>query len=151
MHPYHFPYAYPPMGPAMTLVDDIGKAINGQYQAIHYYGQLAKMAPDAKNRQQIMEIRDDEIKHYETFVHLYGRLTGHYPPVTPPEKPRSYEEGLKFAIEDELETVDFYHSIADRAHDPMIREAFRRAAFDEQQHATMFLYKWVDLIRKADP
>ncbi len=151
MYMHHFPYSYPPMEPNMTLVDDIRKAVNGQYQAIHYYGHLAKMAPDAKNREQIIEIRNDEIHHYETFVHIYRILTGHYPSVTFPEKPRSYEEGLKFSIQDELESVDFYHSIADRAHDPIIREAFRRAAFDEQQHATMFLYKWVDLIRKIDP
>jgi rubrerythrin len=58
--------------------------------------------------------------------------------VTERSSPGNYRQGLKFSIEDELDTVDFYLDISDRASDPPIRRAFKRAALDEQQHAGTF-------------
>jgi rubrerythrin len=52
--------------------------------------------------------------------------------------PDEYGAGLLFAFKDEQNTVDFYLDIADKAADPVMREAFRRAAADEQSHAVWF-------------
>jgi rubrerythrin len=124
-----------------TLVHDIEKAINGEYSAIECYARLANMASNQKERERILEIRQDEVKHYQQFVRIYQSLTGRPPqPKISEECPTVYEKGLEFAIEDEQKTVDFYLEISDTATDPFIKEAFRRAAADEQNHAVWFLY-----------
>ncbi len=140
MHPSHIQYDY-------ALSQDIAKAIIGEYHAINYYADLIALAPDQATKEVFHEIRQDEIKHYHSFLPIYQRLTGQNPQIPSGPRPTNLEEGIKFAIRDELETVDFYNTIADKAHDPMIREAFRRAALDEQQHAGWFTYKWIELFK----
>lgn len=131
------------------LIKDIAKAINGQYSAISCYKQLAKLAPTEEERKRILEIRQDEIRHYHAFSDIYTRLTGQTATPSPIEPcPTNYKEGLKFAIQDEQETVDFYLDIADQAKDKYIQHAFRRAAADEQNHAVWFLYFYTKLCCK---
>lgn len=123
------------------LVRDIEKAINGEYSAINCYAKLAGLASEEKQRQQILEIRQDEIKHFQQFVQIYVGLTGVQPqPKIIEECPNLYLEGLKFALQDEQNTVDFYLDIADETSNQHIREVFRRASADEQNHAVWFLY-----------
>ncbi|MDR6224103.1 ferritin-like domain-containing protein [Desmospora profundinema] len=123
------------------LADKIAKAIDGQYSAIACYGYLASIAPTEEERKQILEIRQDEVRHYQAFSAIYMRLTGrqHHPSITEP-CPQQYREGLEFAFKDEQETTDFYLDIAYQATDPAIRNEFLRAAADEQHHAVWFLY-----------
>ncbi|MTT30681.1 hypothetical protein GMB86_01460 [Terrilactibacillus sp. BCM23-1] len=52
---------------------------------------------------------------------------------------QNYLEVLKFRVEDEQNTVDFYMEIADQSRLPIIKETFQRAAKDEQNHAVWFL------------
>lgn len=123
------------------LLTDIAKAINGQYSAIACYERLAKLAPSDKVRNQIEEIRNDEIRHYQLFTQIYYRISGRQPtPQLSNDCPDGYEEGLHYAFKDEQETVDFYLDIADKADDSWIEKSFRRAAADEQNHAVWFLY-----------
>jgi len=123
------------------LLDDITKAINGEYRSIVCYEQFARLAPDEQIRQQILEIRTDEIRHFQEFSRIYFRLTGRQPmPHISEPCPEEYVAALQFAFRDEQETVDFYHQLADKAGDPEIERAFRRAAADEQNHAVWFLY-----------
>ncbi|WP_174727048.1 ferritin family protein [Mesobacillus harenae] len=123
------------------LATDIQKAINGEYSAIICYKKLSKLAPATVESKQILEIRKDERRHFEEFNRIYVNLTGrkHSPEISE-ECPDTYNEGLEFAFKDEQETVDFYLDIADKAQDPLIKETFRRAAADEQNHAVWFLY-----------
>ena len=122
-------------------IADLQKAISGEYSAVLCYEALANLAPVQAVREQILEIRKDEIKHYEIFSGLYTHLTGRppAPEITEP-CPAVYRAGLNFAFKDEQETVDFYLEAADRARLPFIQEALRRAAADEQNHAVWFLY-----------
>lgn len=91
----------------------------------------------------ILGIRQEEIRHYHTFVNIYTSLTGQKPPgITPEPCPKNYREALEFALKDEQETVDFYLHIADRAVTPHIKQAYMRAAQDEQRHAVWFLFFW---------
>lgn len=125
----------------MQLFADIAKAINGEYSAIICYEQLAKLAQTEEARKQILEIRQDEIRHYQTFSHIYVTLTGkqHTPQVIEQCKAK-YTEGLRASFKDEQETTDFYLDIAENTTDPYIKDKFRRASSDEQNHAVWFLY-----------
>ncbi|MGG0301245.1 ferritin-like domain-containing protein [Bacillus albus] len=126
------------------LIRDIEKAINGEFSAISCYAKLANMAPNAMERNQILEIRNDEIKHFHQFVQIYTNLTGQQlkPQITE-ECPNTYLQGLEFAIQDEQKTVDFYLEIADETSDAQLKELLRRIAADEQNHAVWFLYYFV--------
>jgi rubrerythrin len=124
-----------------NLMKDVMNAINGEYSAIACYDQLAQMAPNSDQRNQILEIRQDEIHHYQEFSQLFMRLTGCQPtPQITEHCPNEYIAGLEFALRDEQETVDRYLTISDHAHDVCTKELFRRAAADEQNHAVWFLY-----------
>ncbi|MEB2300352.1 ferritin-like domain-containing protein [Lysinibacillus xylanilyticus] len=123
------------------LVNDIQKAINGEYSAIVCYEKLAKMAPTEDEKNRILEIQKDEKRHLEEFSKIYTTLTGSKPSYQITEEcPDDYRAGIEFAFKDEQETVDSYLDIADQANDPMIKERFRRAAADEQTHAVWFLF-----------
>ncbi|HEY4553100.1 MAG TPA: ferritin-like domain-containing protein [Bacillaceae bacterium] len=122
------------------LAKDIAKAVNGEYSAITCYGKLIEMAPTERERNLINEIRNDEIRHFHEFYAIYMLLTNTQPiPQVTEQCPEPYTEGLRFAFHDEQETVDVYLDIADRASHPFIRDIFRRAAADEQNHAVWFL------------
>ena len=58
------------------VLSDILEAINDEYTTITCYELLADQAPNGEIKKQILEIRSDEIRHYETFWHLYHSLTG---------------------------------------------------------------------------
>jgi rubrerythrin len=124
------------------LIREIEKAINGEYNAIHCYAKLANSAPNEKEKSRILEVRQDEIKHHQQFEQIYTKLTGRkpLPQKLGEECPDIYLDGLEFALQDEQITVDFYLEVADGASDPFIKESFRRAAADEQNHAVWFLY-----------
>ncbi|WP_312469727.1 ferritin-like domain-containing protein [Neobacillus sp.] len=123
------------------LINDIEKAINGEYSAINCYAKIAKLARRENERKRILEIHQDEIKHFQQFGQIYTSLTGRQPQPKITERcPDVYLDGLEFALKDEQKTVDFYLEIADSATDAYIKETFRRAAADEQNHAVWFLY-----------
>ncbi|AEH48977.1 rubrerythrin family protein [Parageobacillus thermoglucosidasius] len=123
------------------LLNDIERAINGEYSAIQCYANLANLALTEKERKQILEIRQDEMRHFQQFARIYASLTGRQPqPKMMEACPDAYLEGLEFALQDEQKTVDFYLDIAAETSNQYIKEAFRRAAADEQNHAVWFLY-----------
>ncbi|RJS62320.1 ferritin-like domain-containing protein [Bacillus sp. PK3_68] len=126
------------------LIANVEKAINGEYTAIQCYAKLAEMAPSKGVKKQILEIRRDEKRHFQQFMQMYIQLTGRQPQPQLLERcPNKYIKGLEFALKDEQETVDFYLDIADEAPSQYIKETFRRAAADEQNHAVWFLYYFV--------
>ncbi|SFC69264.1 ferritin-like domain-containing protein [Bacillus sp. UNCCL81] len=123
------------------LISELEKAINGEYSAIKCYTKLASLAKNEDERKKILEIKEDEIKHYNLFVSIYTNLTGKQPQQKVTEDcPNAYVEGLEFALKDEQETVDFYLIVSDGTSNQFIKNAFSRAAKDEQNHAVWFLY-----------
>lgn len=145
MYPIHYPY-YVDQRQTHKLIKDIEKAINDEYSAIQCYEKIAQLARTEKEKKQILEIREDEQKHYKQFVQIYTQLTGKQPqPKVTEDCPNSYRKGIEFALRDEQHTVDFYLDISDESKHPFIKEVFRRAAADEQNHAVWFLYFLVNL------
>lgn len=136
MYPYYDHYRQ-----NEKLVNDLTKAINGEYSATQCYARLAQMAPNSEQRDRINEILNDEKKHLQQFSQIYTSLTGRQPkPQMIEECANTYVAGLEASLKDEQKTTDFYHKVADEATDPAIKRTFRRAAFDEQYHAVWFLY-----------
>ncbi|MTH55670.1 ferritin-like domain-containing protein [Bacillus mangrovi] len=137
---YYNPYERQ-MNQNTLLAKEIARAIDGEYSAINCYEVLAKQAPNQTQREQILEIRKDEKRHFEEFSQIYLSLTGRqHKPKQIEQCPSSYEKGLNAAFKDEQETVDFYLDISDKATNAYIKRTFRRAAADEQNHAVWFLY-----------
>jgi rubrerythrin len=127
--------------PDLQLLNDIQKAINAEYSAVACYEKLAKMAPTEDARDKILEIQKDEKRHLAEFSSIYTNLTGRQPTYQISEDcPDTYDSGIEFAFKDEQEAVDFYLEIADKAQDMTIKDRFRRAASDEQNHAVWFLF-----------
>lgn len=125
----------------IQLVNNIQKAINAEYSAALCYKKFANIAPTKEEKNQILEIQKDEERHLEEFSRIYTDLTGRYPSYQITEEcPDKYREGIEFAFKDEQGTVDFYLDIADKVNEPIIKERFRRAAADEQNHAVWFLF-----------
>lgn len=139
MYPY---YEYKEMyRQTDKLLNDLMKAINGEYSAVQCYQKIAGMAPSEKERKQILEIRTDEIRHLQQFTQIYVNLSGRQPqPQIQEACPNNYRKGLEFAFLDEQETVDFYLDVSDEVSDVHIKNIFKRAAADEQNHAVWFLY-----------
>lgn len=123
------------------VLNDILKAINDEYTTISCYELLANLAPDVETKNRILEIRKDEIRHYETFWQLYYSLTGKQasPQITK-QCPTDFKSGVLAAFIDEQETVDFYHDLARSTDNLIIKDTFTRASADEQNHAVWFLY-----------
>ncbi|NMO94490.1 ferritin-like domain-containing protein [Paenibacillus lemnae] len=133
-------YPHPQTGINPDFIRGLEKAINGEYSAIICYEKLAAMAPVQEQRDLILEIRKDEIRHYRYFTDLYVRLTGRQsmPQMSEP-CPEDYRTGVLAAFRDEQETVDAYLTLSDQAPDQATRDMLRRIAADEQQHAVWFL------------
>jgi rubrerythrin len=66
-------------------------------------------------------------------IHFYARLATLAPDIN--ERTQILE-----IRQDEQRTVDFYLEIADETTNQQVKETFRRAAADEQNHAVWFLY-----------
>ncbi|WP_408009695.1 ferritin-like domain-containing protein [Pseudalkalibacillus sp. A8] len=125
---------------SMDLIEGIRKAIDSEYSTIECYENLARNAPIKIEKEQIMEIRQDEINHFHTFSQIYASLTRQQPkPKIFEECPDKYRKGTRAAFVDEQETANFYLDIADNARSPYIKDIFRRASEDEQNHAVWFL------------
>lgn len=134
-----FLWACPDMN--SKFIEDLRRAIDGEYTAINCYEGLIANAPSNEVKERITEIRQDEMDHFKMFSKTYTTLTGMTPdPQMTVECPEAYCEGLEAAFFDEQKTVDFYHDIADQANDAFIKNQFTRAAKDEQNHAVWFSY-----------
>ena len=99
-----------------NLVCDLMKAINGEYHGICFYEQLAKQAPNETVHKQILEIRNDEIRHFHrvfSCLHVFNRTATI--PTTDGALPPNFRSGVVAAFKDEQETVDFYHTVARKA------------------------------------
>lgn len=132
---------YLPSAPDTHLLNDIKKAINAEYSAVACYQKLAEMAPNKDEKKKILEIQTDEKRHLDAFSRIYTYLTGRQPSYQIIEEcPDNYRAAIEFAFKDEQETVDFYLDISDKAKDFTIKDRFRRAASDEQNHAVWFLW-----------
>ncbi|MEC0092419.1 ferritin-like domain-containing protein [Paenibacillus macquariensis] len=122
------------------LVRDLMTSLNGEYSAITCYEKLAAMAPTVEIKKRILEIRQDEIRHFQQFAHVYTCLTGCSPaPKLSEACATEYRAGVLASFKDEQNTVDYYLKVSDQVRDTYVKDLFRRTAADEQNHAVWFL------------
>ncbi|MFJ7826562.1 ferritin-like domain-containing protein [Psychrobacillus sp. NPDC096623] len=122
-----------------SLLADLTKTINSEFTAIHCYEQLASIAPSEEVKNRILEIRKDEMRHFQTFSSIYLSLTGMHPsPQITEQCPTNFQNGVISSFNDEQEAVDFYHEVA-RKH-PIVMDVYNQIAADEQNHAVWFLF-----------
>ncbi|REE91497.1 rubrerythrin [Paenibacillus taihuensis] len=122
----------------MFLIPDISRAIIGEVHAYQFYQRLAELAPNEQDRQTILRIQRDEAKHYRWFSTILSNLGGQQPQIPAGELPISFRDGVRTAINHELETAAFYQDVAYRATDRPIEMHFTHAMHDEQRHASLF-------------
>lgn len=79
-------------------------------------------------------------------THVHSTLTGIQPhlrliePCIP-----DFRSGIIASFKDKQETVDFYHEVARKYNNAIIKEAFTQASADEQNHAVWFYTSWCNL------
>ncbi|REE91554.1 rubrerythrin [Paenibacillus taihuensis] len=122
----------------MFLIPDISRSIIGEVHAYQFYQRLAELAPNEQNRQTILRIQRDEAKHYRWFTMIMSNLGGQQPQIPTGEVPMTFREGVRTAINHELEAAAFYQDVAYRATDRPIEMHFMHAMHDEQRHASLF-------------
>ena len=123
------------------MVQDLAKAINGEFNAIRFYEHLAQLAPNEEVKKRILEIRKDEMRHLQGFSYMYRLLTGQQPsPKITEALPTDFKSGVITAFKDEQEAVEFYHQASRESTIPYISNQSRSNASDEQNHAVWFLF-----------
>ncbi|TLS37935.1 ferritin-like domain-containing protein [Pseudalkalibacillus caeni] len=121
-------------GVNQRLINDIEKAVVREYQAIQFYNRLAELAPTKEARQAILDIRQDVIRHYNSFNQLFAQLSGRMPNIAGAPLPVSYRDGIREAIQDEMDAITFYKNISSSTQIPGIQHRFTRAVEDVARH-----------------
>ncbi|MFD0872406.1 Uncharacterized conserved protein [Chlamydia abortus] len=125
-----------------SLIRELAKAINGEYNAIRTYEWLAREAPDEEFRKIISDIKQDEEHHFRLFSSYYSQLTGgRKPEIKAGPLPESFVKGVEESIKDELEDSKSYQRLSEIVPLPL-RRGLINASHDEQRHATWFSYIW---------
>lgn len=134
-------YIYPQNVPgALKLIQD---AVAGETEDRMFYQYLIENAPSEEDKETIMGIRDDEIRHFSLFRQVYFQLTGQMLP--PPqnvtfEKPASYCEGLKRALKGEQNAVRKYRRILYALQDRVQINILTGIITDEIRHGILYSY-----------
>lgn len=143
-NPYYYPYPGSMYDPALQkALELIRRAVAGETHDRLFYEYLLSQAPNAREREIITSIRDDEMKHYRMFREIYRGITGTYP--TPLgseqfEKPANYLAGIEEALFGELGAVEMYREIYFGMPNLMYRDMLFEIITDEQKHATKYNY-----------
>ena len=140
--------AAPPPVPAPTaapthreLVPHIERFMKDEASAAAFYAELMALAEDPMVKDFIDHAREDEEKHYRMLGELYRELTGRTYEVGPDKvEYAGLREGLKIALDDELEAAEEYRDVYLSTKDQRIRDLFFELMTDEMEHATRFTF-----------
>jgi len=125
--------------PLSILVRSIYDSIVDEASATEFYSRLMIEVTDELHREFIEHAYQDELKHLDAFTKLYAHLTGQQPIYTvKPVKYNALLQGVKMALKDELEAVEFYRDIQLSTTDQLVKDTFFHAMVDELEHATQF-------------
>lgn len=118
-------------------------AVQGEREDELFYDYLISVAPTEEEKEIILSIRDDEIKHNKMFREIYAYFTGEEIPSSGNgkfEEPNSYIEGVKKAFFGELSAMERYRII--RAGMPIryYRDMVFEILTDEMKHADKYNY-----------
>jgi rubrerythrin len=118
------------------------EALSGESEDRQFYTWLIEQAP-SEDKQIIMGIRDNEIRHYQLFQQLYLDLTGSMAPRMPGEEftaPANYCEGLRRALLGEQNAVQKYRKILYAMQNPIHINIMTEIITDEIRHGILYNY-----------
>jgi rubrerythrin len=123
------------------LLSNIEKSMQDQASAAAFYQELMDLAQDPMVKDYINHAREDEVKHYRLLGELHRELTGQTYEAQPQRvEYTSLTDGLKKAMNNEYEAMEFYRDIYLGSDDERVRKVFFELFTDELEHATRFNY-----------
>lgn len=109
--------------------------------AIDFYSRLANVAPNQKNKNDILQVAEDKKVHLQKFKELYITLTGKQPEYQINKVTfQTYRGGLQKAYETEVEAYEEYRNGCLSIQHSLVRDVFLRVLAKEKEHATRFGY-----------
>lgn len=113
------------------------RIIEGEQNAIRFYRELIRLAPDRYAFSALEAIHDDEVGHLKTALSHFKRLFGREPETAPPGciLIRDYRSGLLTALEDELAASEMYRRLYVMTGDAKLKQFFFVSSGDETAHA----------------
>lgn len=131
------------------LAEVLRKAIRGEQQGYRFYDLLSKKAADAEAKRKLEHLRDDEIRHEKTLIHMFKTLVGPDIGALPQDgigplaqafsedrlaDKKTEIEFIDLAIETELAATEFYQRELETFSEPEFRAVFNELAEEEHSH-----------------
>ncbi|OIJ15235.1 cupin [Anaerobacillus arseniciselenatis] len=119
--------------------DTLLTAIKKEASAIDLYHRLAQVAPDQKQKNDIIHALQNKTAHLNHFTQLYSSLTGSQPMYQIDQVSfRSYEEGLQKAYEAGVEAYEEYRNNMLFPQNPLVQNMLLHASNCEKENLTRF-------------
>ncbi|EDS76312.1 putative rubrerythrin subfamily [Clostridium botulinum C str. Eklund] len=121
----------------------IKSSVSGEKEDEMFYDYLITLAPNDKQKDIIITIRNDERKHNKMFKNIYKDITGKDVVIEKEEKfvePKSYIKGIEKALFGELSAVEKYRKIMAALPYTMYRDMLFEIITDEIKHAVKYNY-----------
>lgn len=137
------PYVYPQNLPgALQLILD---ALNTEQRDAVFYRYLVNIAPTQEDKDIIINIRKDELRHYQLLRQVYTNLTGLVPPEQQPSanaipQIRTYCQGLYTAFEGEISDGQRYRKILYAMQDRVNINILTDIIADEIEHGSLYSF-----------
>lgn len=113
------------------------EAMTGQKRSVRAYELMVSAANSAKDKELLNTIRREERRHYYFLEGLYEDLTGTASQSlrTALSFPKQYQDMLKTAICDKLETIDFMEQMTEQMNCAKQKEIMGMIMSDQREHA----------------
>lgn len=118
------------------------RAMQGEQDTIEFYKRLSEMTDDRENKEIIGRIIADERRHFDGLQALFRQLYRRNPPPISSAEPKikSFRQGSRTAVLEELDTYEFYRNIYLGNYSSIIKNFSFEAMTDECGHAVRFNY-----------
>ena len=115
----------------------LAKAIEGEQNAIAAYEHMKQMTSDGEHLTAINHIVEDERKHLRSFEELCKKRFGEAECGAQINAPaaHTFQDALRHAVNDELESYEFYRDVYMGNSAEQVRHPFFEAMTDEIEHA----------------
>lgn len=147
---------YPYQEDVTEVIQLINSSLNLEVLGAEYYDWLLNNIPieglTIPQRKEISDrlifIRDQELEHIETFKQIYRDFTGREPEIQERDfvTPQSFEEGIKTALFEEVNSVMRYREIKAKIPGDYYEDILFNLISDESIHMSLFNYIYTTII-----
>ncbi|WP_253275514.1 cupin domain-containing protein [Rossellomorea aquimaris] len=118
------------------LVDVLLNGIKGKASSAEFYSRLASVAPNQDHQHNLLQMMEDEQRHWWQLTNLYASLTGSQPSYQVESVPfYSYREGLQRGYETTLADYEQFRIACLQAQHSPAYEVLLNTCKDEWEHA----------------